>query len=109
MAAYNVKTKPAQSVVTVWDHDHRFPSYKSKAWSLSFKIFLFSFSLLNSCDICSSGSEENFQKIWIHTLMEDVAYGLTYGLPKENVTAIIVVYKNTKIKVRAPDEDTDFF
>ena len=34
---------------------------------------------------------------------------LTNGLPKETVTAIMMFYKNTKAKVRSPDEDTDFF
>ena len=34
---------------------------------------------------------------------------LTYSLPKETVTAIIILYKNTKVKVRSPDEDTDYF
>ena len=32
---------------------------------------------------------------------------LAYGLPKETVTAIMMLYKNTKVKVRSPDEDTD--
>ena len=34
---------------------------------------------------------------------------LAYGLPKETVTAIKVLYKNTKVKVWSPDGDTDFF
>ena len=32
-----------------------------------------------------------------------------YGLPKETVTAIMILFKNTKIKIRSPDEDTVFF
>ena len=32
-----------------------------------------------------------------------------YGLPKETVAAIMILYKNTKEKVRSPDEDTDYF
>ena len=32
-----------------------------------------------------------------------------YGFPKESVAAIIMLYKNTKVKVRSPDGDTDFF
>ena len=31
-----------------------------------------------------------------------------YGLPKETVVAIMRLYKNTKVKVHSPDEDTDF-
>ena len=33
---------------------------------------------------------------------------LTYGLPKETITAIMMLYRNTKVKVRSPDGDTDF-
>ena len=31
------------------------------------------------------------------------------GFPKENVAAIMMLYKNTKVKVRSPDGDTDYF
>ena len=34
---------------------------------------------------------------------------LTYGLPKETVAVIMMLYKNTKVKVRSPDGDTDYF
>ena len=34
---------------------------------------------------------------------------LAYGLPKENVAAIMMLYKNTEVKVRSPDRDTDYF
>ena len=34
---------------------------------------------------------------------------LTYGLPKEIITAIMMLYKNTKVKVRSSDGDTDYF
>ena len=34
---------------------------------------------------------------------------LTYDLPKETVTAIMKLYRNTKVKIRLPDEHTDFF
>ena len=34
---------------------------------------------------------------------------LTHGLPKETVTAIMMLYRNTKVKVRSPDGDTDYF
>ena len=33
---------------------------------------------------------------------------LAYGLPKENVAAIMMLYKNTKVKVRSLDKDTDY-
>ena len=34
---------------------------------------------------------------------------LAYDLPKENVEAIIMLYRNTKVKVHSPDGDTDYF
>ena len=34
---------------------------------------------------------------------------LAYGHPKEAVAAMMMLYKNTKVKVRLPDGDTDFF
>ena len=34
---------------------------------------------------------------------------LAYGLPKETVAAITILYRNTKVKVRSPDRDTEYF
>ena len=34
---------------------------------------------------------------------------LAYGLPKETVAAIKMLYRNTKVKLRSPDGDTDYF
>ena len=34
---------------------------------------------------------------------------LAYGLPKEIVAAIMMLYRNTKVKVCSPDGDTDYF
>ena len=34
---------------------------------------------------------------------------LTYGLPKETVAAITILYRYTKVKVRSPDGDTEYF
>ena len=34
---------------------------------------------------------------------------LAYGLPKETVKAIIMLYCNMKVKVHSPDRDMDFF
>ena len=31
---------------------------------------------------------------------------LAYGVPKETVAAITILYRNTKVKVRSPDGDT---
>ena len=34
---------------------------------------------------------------------------LAYGLPKETVAAITILYRNTKVKVHSPDGDTEYF
>ena len=34
---------------------------------------------------------------------------LAYGLPKETIVAITILYRNTKVKVRSPDGDTEYF
>ena len=39
--------------------------------------------------------------------MEEILHA--YGLPRETVSAIMMLYKNTRAKVRSPDGDTDFF
>ena len=34
---------------------------------------------------------------------------LAYGLPKEAFAVIMMLYRNTKVQVRSPDGDTDYF
>ena len=34
---------------------------------------------------------------------------LAYGRPKETVAVIMILYRNTKVKVRSPDGDTEYF
>ena len=34
---------------------------------------------------------------------------LAYGLPKKTVAAITILYRNTKVKVRSPDGDIEYF
>ena len=34
---------------------------------------------------------------------------LAYGIPKETVAAITILYRNTKVKVWSPDGDTEYF
>ena len=34
---------------------------------------------------------------------------LAYGIPKEIVAAITILYRNTKVKARSPDGDTEYF
>ena len=34
---------------------------------------------------------------------------LAYGLPEETIAAIMILYRNTKVKVRSPDGDTEYF
>ena len=50
----------------------------------------------------------SYSCIWLwYRKMEQIL--LAYGLPKENVAAIMVLYRNTKVKVHSPDGDTDYF
>ena len=39
--------------------------------------------------------------------MEQILFA--YGLSKETIAAIMMLYKNTKVKVRSPDGDSDYF
>ena len=34
---------------------------------------------------------------------------LAYGIPKETVAAIMILYRNTKVKIQSPDGDTEYF
>ena len=34
---------------------------------------------------------------------------LAYGIPKETFAVIMILYRNTKVKVHSPDGDTDYF
>ena len=34
---------------------------------------------------------------------------LAYSLPEETVASIMILYRNTKVKVRSPDGDTEYF
>ena len=34
---------------------------------------------------------------------------LAYGQPKETPAAITILYRKTKVKVRSPDGDTEYF
>ena len=45
----------------------------------------------------------------IHTGKMEEQILLAYGLPKEIVSTIMILYWNTKVKVRSPDGDTDYF
>ena len=52
----------------------------------------------------------NFTKVFdsLHRgKMEQIL--LAYGIPKETVAAMTILYRNTKVKVRSPDGDTEYF
>ena len=52
----------------------------------------------------------NFTKAFDSThkgKMEQILFA--YGLPKKTVAAIMMLYRNTKVKVHSPDGDTDYF
>ena len=39
--------------------------------------------------------------------MEEIL--LAYGIPKETVAAITILYRNTQVKVQSPDGNTEYF
>ena len=45
--------------------------------------------------------------LWLRTQMKQIL--LAYSPPKETITAIMMLYKNTKVKVRSMDGDTGYF
>ena len=53
--------------------------------------------------------------LWPYVAVDSIHRGkmeqilLAYGLPKETVAAITILYRNTKVKVRSPDGDTEYF
>ena len=47
------------------------------------------------------------QGLWLHTQWKQIL--LAYRLLKETVAAIMMLYKNMKVKVCLPDGDTDYF
>ncbi|CAH1277215.1 Hypp9511 [Branchiostoma lanceolatum] len=52
----------------------------------------------------------DFSKAFDSLHREKLAEILTaYGVPKETVDAVMMLYKDTKSMVRSPDGDTDFF
>ena len=45
--------------------------------------------------------------IYIYIFFKQILLG--YSIPKETVAAITILYRNTKVKVRSPDGDTEYF
>ena len=48
-------------------------------------------------------------RLWLHTPRKDGANTSRRRPPKETVAAIMMLFKHTKVKVRSPDGDTDYF
>ena len=49
------------------------------------------------------------QGLWLHTQRKDEANTTLLGQLKEIIAAIMMLYRNTKVKVCSPDGDTDYF
>ena len=49
------------------------------------------------------------QGLWLNAQRGDGANTSTYGLPKEIIAVIKMLYKNTKVEVCSTDGDTDYF
>ena len=81
---------------------------------LNFKdtFCLYNFNKILSCFLISVLWAKNLQVTLIFDSihrgkMEQIL--LAYGMPKETVAAISILYRNTKVKVRSPDGDTEYF
>ena len=78
-----------------WPHKY-WPSVESlKAYGQIIEATLLFVDFTKAFDSIHRGKMEQIQ--------------LTYGLPKETVAAITILYGNTKVKVRLPDGDTEYF
>ena len=94
-----------------------FHSFILSCWFAAFSLALVVlFLLLTSFIICPaildclSSTESLILSIWFcmyRGKVEQIV--LAYGLPKETVAAITILYRNTKVKVRSPDGDTEYF
>ena len=51
----------------------------------------------------------HYKDLWFHTQREDGANSTRIWVPNETVAAIMILYRNTKVKVRSPDGDSDYF
>ena len=50
-----------------------------------------------------------YQSLWLYSQRKDGANLLAYGLLKESVVAIMILYWNTTVTFHYPDGDTDYF
>ena len=72
---------------------------------------------VTSCSLVVSNLRSEQAEYWLTSLiwMEQVLMDtwierhIAYGIPKETVAAITILYRNTKVKVRSPDGDTEYF
>ena len=83
----------SEKSILITDSDNLLNHWKSSAKNLKATLLIVDFS--KTFDFIHGGK------------MEQIL--LAYSFPKETVTAIIMLYRNMKIKVHFPDEDTDFF
>ena len=66
-------------------------------------------------DVCSKNLEATISFIDFSQAFDSIHRGkmeqilLIYRLPKETDAAIMMLYKNMKVKVHSPDGDTDYF
>ena len=102
------------------------PFFESLYWGML--IYFLSWNLLDVvhcclmrcvcciCCVCFSRFVHSYLRQWLAGCVSDSIHRgkmeqilLAYGLPKETVAAIMILYRNTKVKVRSPDGDTEYF
>ena len=82
--------------------------YKSinARWNANSRTTVLVFAVLISYDDNHKITSKAFDSIH-RGKMEQIL--LAYGIPKQTVAAITILYRNTKVKVRSPDGDTEYF
>ena len=113
------------SIITCHHHHHhvvleaRISLTLSRHFSLSFIAWSTTSQILTICIILEGVRTKNLQATLIFIdftkALDTIHKGkmeqilLAYGIPKETVAAITILYLNTKVKVRSPDGDTEYF
>ena len=83
----------------------QYSRYFNFIFSLLFSEFSFAFLFFFSVNLFVDDTKafDSIHKGKMEQILQ------SYGLPKETVAAITILYWNTKVKVRSPDGDTEYF
>ena len=92
----------------IWEETYEEPKWLSERSINNIKNFDYPSNSTKTIEVTLLYVDFSKAFIYIHRRkIEQIL--LTDGLPKENVAAIMMLYKNTIVKVRSPDEETEYF